>query len=108
MSDIWFCIEHSDMYTSGNKAIYMDKCINLNHGELTQSYLSRMIDVINKGVNEHPRTFAIRIDLRLPGLGYHAPLEEHDIPTSFAKTDASVIRHSAANLGINYLIESTE
>ena len=86
------------MYTSGNKAIYMDKCINLNHGELTQSYLSRMIDVINKGVNEHPRTFAIRIDLRLPGLGYHAPLEEHDIPTSFAKTDASVISRFFSSL----------
>lgn len=76
----------------------MNKCINHNHGELTQSYLSRMIDVINKGINEHPRTFAIRIDLRIPGLGYNAPLMEHDIPTSFAKTDASVISRFFSSL----------
>ena len=63
-----------------NKVIRMDKNINLNHGELTQSYLSRMIDVINKGINEHPRTFAIRIDLRIPGLGYNAPLMEGNPP----------------------------
>ncbi|ACQ92790.1 conserved hypothetical protein [Tolumonas auensis DSM 9187] len=86
------------MYISDNKVIHMNKNINLNHGELTPSYLSRMMDVINKGVNEHPRTFAIRIDLRLPGLGCHAPLMEHDMPTSFAKTDSSVISRFFSSL----------
>ena len=69
-----------------------------NHGEIVQSYLSRMIDVINKGISEHPRMFAVRVDLRLPSVGYHASQEEHDMPRFFANTDSSVISRFFSSL----------
>lgn len=42
--------------------------LNLNHGPLNSSYLNRIVDVIHCSLFEHPRTMAIRIDLRLPDI----------------------------------------
>lgn len=40
--------------------------IDQTHAPFNETYLQRMINVINNAVAEHPRTMAIRVDLRLP------------------------------------------
>ncbi|MBI0552210.1 inovirus Gp2 family protein [Pectobacterium parmentieri] len=40
--------------------------IDQRHAPFNETYLQRMINVINNAVAEHPRTMAIRVDLRLP------------------------------------------
>ena len=42
--------------------------LNLNHGPLNSNYLNRIVEVIHCSLFEHPRTMAIRIDLRLPDI----------------------------------------
>lgn len=53
--------------------------LNTNHGPLKQSYMDKMEYTIKKALECHPRTLAIRVDLRLP---------DDDIQ---ALTDSSVI-----------------
>ncbi len=48
------------------------------YGPLNSDYLNKIIDVIQAALKEHPRTFALRVDLRLPD----------DI---FARTDPALI-----------------
>lgn len=43
-----------------------DKILNTNHGRLNEDYLERIESVIQRSLNEFPRTMAVRIDLRLP------------------------------------------
>ena len=40
--------------------------LNHNHGNLNYYYFERMSETINRSLSEHPRTMAVRVDLRLP------------------------------------------
>jgi hypothetical protein len=40
--------------------------IDQSQAPFNETYLQRMINVINNAITEHPRTLAIRVDLRLP------------------------------------------
>ncbi|GKV79220.1 hypothetical protein PEC106568_43930 [Pectobacterium carotovorum subsp. carotovorum] len=46
--------------------------IDQSHAPFNEAYLQRMISVINNAVAEHPRTMAIRVDLRLPDDEFNA------------------------------------
>ncbi|MFT5757556.1 MAG: hypothetical protein ACI9LM_002292 [Alteromonadaceae bacterium] len=50
---------HSDRYFNGMQ-------VQVSNGPLILNYLESMDQVIQNAVSEHPRTIAIRIDLRLP------------------------------------------
>jgi hypothetical protein len=45
---------------------YIGFPVLINHGPLVLVYLERMATVIENAIAEHPRTFAVRVDLRLP------------------------------------------
>lgn len=40
--------------------------VQTSHGDLAQEYLERIQLTINRSLQEHPRTLAIRVDLRVP------------------------------------------
>ncbi|APS30908.1 inovirus Gp2 family protein [Pectobacterium punjabense] len=46
--------------------------IDQSQAPFNEAYLQRMISVINNAVAEHPRTMAIRVDLRLPDDEFNA------------------------------------
>lgn len=39
---------------------------NMNHGPISEHYLNKMNRTIENSLKEHPRTMAVRVDLRLP------------------------------------------
>ncbi len=76
----------------------MCKLIN-NHGPLDMRYLDKIKATIDKALGQHPRTIAIRVDLRLPVLETDA--EDHlsnDNPSCFFDTDSSVISRFFSSL----------
>lgn len=46
--------------------IYRDYPLQEDKGPLVRQYLNKIISVMNASLKEHPRTFAFRVDLRLP------------------------------------------
>lgn len=65
--------------------------LNLNHGSLNNDYIDRMIDTINRSLAEHPRTMAIRVDLRLPCIPEPNNHIDADSPVHFYNVDRGVI-----------------
>jgi len=64
----------------------MNERLNTNHGPLHPIYMARIKETISRALNEHPRTLAIRVDLRLPTVG-----EDPDTLTNLANSDSHVI-----------------
>lgn len=62
-----------------------------NYGELHQGYLANIRRVIDRAYQEYPRTFAVRVDLRLPDT-------MTDSPSYFADTDSAAITRFIASL----------
>ncbi|MEC5321459.1 inovirus Gp2 family protein [Brenneria populi subsp. brevivirga] len=62
--------------------------LNHNHGPLNYNYLDKIIEVIDRAIAEHPRTFALRFDLHLPDI------QQNDINGQYGiagRNDAAVI-----------------
>jgi len=57
------------------------------YGEINIKYLERIDDTVKKALHEHPRTFAVRLDLRCPDVD----LLDSDCPSVFFDADPSVI-----------------
>lgn len=72
--------------------------LNNSHGSINNHYIGRMIDTINRSLIEHPRTMAVRVDLRLPYIPEPNNYMDADSPTHFYKTDRSVISRFFASL----------
>lgn len=66
-----------------------------SHGRLSQYHLNRIEQTINKSLQQHHRTLAIRVDLHVP---YNPQLNDMPDAYSFANTDASVISRFTASL----------
>ena len=49
-----------------NQDKYKGFSLQRNHGDLIEHYLDKISDVFDNALAEHPRTCAIRVDLRLP------------------------------------------
>lgn len=62
--------------------------LNHNHGPLNYDYLDKIIEVIDRSVAEHPRTFALRFDLHLPKTQQNAIYGQDAIA---GRTDTAVI-----------------
>ena len=84
--------------TLSHRSSEMNRLIT-NHGELHPRYTSNIINTINRAIEDHPRTMAIRIDLRIPADQYYS---EHghssDSPSYFADTDRKVISRFICSL----------
>ena len=63
----------------------MNESVIKSRGPINETYLNRIKETINKALNEHPRTIAIRADLRLPD--FH----DGDNPAYFVRSDHEVI-----------------
>lgn len=64
----------------------MNNRYNYNHGPLIPNYLNIIERCINQSLAEHPRTLAIRFDLRFPGSHTGDHIAE-DAPTYFINND---------------------
>lgn len=70
-----------------------------SYGELHPRYTSNIINTINRAIEDHPRTMAIRIDLRIPTDQYYSELGySSDSPSYFADTDRQVISRFICSL----------
>lgn len=67
----------------------------VGHGPLNQYHLKRSAETINRALAEHPRTSAIRVDLRFPAQEQYLC---QDMPRVFADTDPAVITRFIASL----------
>ena len=72
--------------------------LNNNHGPLNRNYVDRIIDVINLSLSEHPRTMAIRVDLRLPYIPDPNAYMDVDTPVHFFSVDRGLISRFFASL----------
>ena len=72
--------------------------LNLNHGPLNSNYLNRIVEVIHCSLFEHPRTMAVRIDLRLPDIADPNSSMDVDSPSHFMAVDQKVISRFFASL----------
>lgn len=72
--------------------------LNDNHGSLNGYYINRMIDTINRSLTDHPRTMAIRVDLRLPYVPNPSCHLSVDAPTHFYSVDEGVISRFFSSL----------
>lgn len=72
--------------------------LNNSHGSLNNRYIDRMIDTINRSLIEHPRTMAIRIDLRLPYIPNENCYMSIDSPTHFYSVDEGVMSRFFSSL----------
>ncbi len=72
--------------------------LNDNHGSLNNYYIDRMIDTINRSLADHPRTMAIRVDLRLPYIPNQNCHMSVDSPTHFYSVDEGVITRFFSSL----------
>jgi hypothetical protein len=59
-------------------------------GLLDDNYLEKIRRTIEHAINEHPRTFAVRVDLRLPNLEYFIALDI-DTPNPYSFNNTNVI-----------------
>ena len=53
-------------YDSNGQLTYKGLSVQSEHGHLSASYLGKIYNTMKNAVNDHPRTFAVRVDLRLP------------------------------------------
>ena len=67
-----------------------------HRGELNQSHLSRIKETLEKALTEHPRTLAIRVDLRMPSVS--ACHLERDSPVFFTNSKDELISRFFASL----------
>ncbi|WP_429154688.1 inovirus Gp2 family protein [Aeromonas media] len=58
------------------------------YGEINQVYLDRSLEVVYSALNEWPRVFALRLDLRFADVH---PCGDSDIPDCFQRQDPQVI-----------------
>ena len=58
------------------------------YGEINQTYLVRSLEVIYSALNEWPRVFALRLDLRFADVH---PCGDRDVPDCFQRQDPQVI-----------------
>lgn len=65
--------------------------LNFNHGSLNGEYMGRIIETVNRSLFEHPRTMAVRIDLRLPYIPEPNNHMDADSPIHFHSVDRSII-----------------
>ena len=72
--------------------------LNLNHGPLNSSYLNRIVETLHCSLSEHPRTMAVRIDLRLPDITDPNSSMDVDSPSHFMAVDQKVISRFFASL----------
>ncbi|MBM7456372.1 hypothetical protein HNR62_002258 [Oceanisphaera litoralis] len=75
----------------------MNNRYNHNHGPLISSYLDIIKLCIEKSLLEHPRTLALRFDLRLPGSNTSDHIAE-DAPTYFINIDHGVMTRFTESL----------
>ena len=47
----------------------MNRRLITGHGPLNMDYIERIEETITRALREHPRTMAVRVDLRLPDSG---------------------------------------
>lgn len=72
--------------------------LNNNHGPLNNGYIDRIVETINFSLSEHPRTMAIRVDLRLPYISDPNAHMDVDMPVYFFNIDRGVISRFFASL----------
>ncbi len=63
----------------------MNRRLITNHGPLNMDYMNRIEQTIYRALGEHPRTMAVRVDLRIPVQG------DTDMPRCFATVDSGAI-----------------
>ena len=63
----------------------MNRRLITSHGPLNMDYMDRIEQTIDTALREHPRTMAVRVDLRLPDQ------VDNDMPICFVNTDSGVI-----------------
>ena len=72
--------------------------LNANHGALNDLILDKLISTTNKAIDEHPRTMAVRVDLRLPYIPDSKNPSDWDSPSHELKIDNAVISRFIASL----------
>ena len=74
---------------------YRDYPLMDGKGPFVRKHLDKIIDVMNASLDAHPRTFAFRVDLRLPrGL---QDFKEDRLIDSFISSLRAKVRHARKN-----------
>lgn len=63
-------------------------------GPCNQHYLKRIEETLKRSLNEFPRTFVLRIDLRLPDENYQKYCDDSTLMTKFIESLKSQIKHA--------------